>query len=530
MLKHSKNIFQLCRHTLRSSYTAFAASNSTASMAATTTAPNNFYRPPRAPCQQPSLSPFEDDLSIPGLSTAPNSPIHKNPKITDLKDYSDSLAPPSHDFNEIHSATPLGRIITEPPHPTLFPSESIVNHNISMPTGTSIAVDKNPAVATSIPVPAPTSEELGSAEETFEKSNNLDDFPVTLEFACSGKPYHYPKPSSTPESSHKYFENIINSLPKRVEYDLKLTYLDKQDHQAFNSLSVNDTLVSMGCGEDSAIGTHQLLGLADGVSGWTDMSGGHASLWSRLILHHILDQYVSDKSLALPPSEASDEGGPNLKRVLDKAFESAKANISELHEIGSSTLVLARLRPDLKLDILSIGDSSIYIIRDGTEIVFTNNKTESAQTPDVAESEIATDNNTTTDTKSTASTITEAGSKHDLEDEKTMKEFVNCPQQVGTNTTVVPSSYAQLYQVTVEPNDVIMLCSDGISDNLWQNEITEVIAHDNLDLQKKADMLVQNANDKAVDNFAVCPYQLRSPRSTGGKSDDMTVLLATVKV
>ncbi|KAF5097457.1 hypothetical protein D0Z00_002394 [Geotrichum galactomycetum] len=529
MLKHSKNILKLCRHTLRSGYTAFAASNSTASMAATTTASNTFYRPPRAPYQQPSLSPFEDDLSIPGLSTAPSSPIHKNPKITDLKDYSDSLATPLHDFNEIHSATPLGRIITEPHHPTLFPSESIANHNISIPTGTSIVVDETPAVATNNPVPAPTSEELGSAEETFEKSENLDDFPVTLEFACSGQPYHYPRPSSTPESTHKYFENIIQSLPKRVEHDLKLTYLDEQDYQAFNSLSVNDTLVSMGCGEDSLIGTHQLLGLADGVSGWTDMSGGHASLWSRLILHHILDHYVSDKSLALPPLAGSDEGGPCLKRILDKAFESTKSDISELHETGSSTLVLARLRPDLKLDILCIGDSSIYIIRDGTEIVFTNNKTETPTTAHVAAPAVVTDN-TTTDTELTASTTTEAESKHDLDDEELIKEVVNCPQQVGTNTTVAPSSYAQLYQVTVEPNDVIMLCSDGISDNLWQNEITEVIAQEHLDLKQKADMLVHNANDKAFDNFAVCPYQLRSPRSTGGKTDDMTVLLATVKV
>lgn len=525
MLKHSNNILQLCRHTLRNSYTALAARNSTASMAATTTATNTFYRPPRAPVQHSSLSPFENDLVIPGLNKSRNSPIHKNPNLTDLKDYSDSLSPPLHDFNEIHSATPLGRIITEPHHPTLFPSETSVNSNISIPTGTSISVNED-AVTTH--VPTSTLENFSSAEETFEKSENLDDFPVSLDFVCSGQPYHYPASSSTPQNEQKYFQNIIQSLPKRVEHDLKLTYLDKQDYQAFNSLSVNDTLVSMGCGEDSVIGTHQLLGLADGVSGWTDLSGGHASLWSRLILHHILDQYVSDNCLAIPPSAAFDEGGPCLKRILDKAFEATISNISKLHETGSSTLILARLRHDLKMDILCIGDSSIYIIRDGTEIVFTNNKTEAAKaTPVAADTTIPT---VSTDININTPAFTADAESHSNEDVCYPEEIVNCPQQIGTNTKVAPSTYAQIYQVTVEPNDVIMLCSDGISDNLWENDITKIISREDIDLKQKADMLVYNANDKAFDNFAVCPYQLRSPRSTGGKADDMTVLLATVKV
>lgn len=329
-------------------------------------------------------------------------------------------------FQEVHSSSPLGRIVTEIPLPQMFP----------------------------------------------------DDVPK-FNYVCAGIPFHYPSPEIK-ISSHEYHNTVANSLPKR------LGTVNNVGEQVHNVIKVSGNLLSMGCGEDSAIGTSQFLGLADGVSGWNDSANGHASLWSRLILHRCLDHYLARRTSELVPESTT------LLSILDSAHQDALNKISKLDETGSSTLMLARIRPEaMVLDVLSIGDSSIYVVRDG-QIIFTNSDVESEQSK--------------------------------------QRGIINCPGQIGTNSDQPASRSAQIYSVPIKTGDIVMLCSDGISDNLWQADIVDGLKNEKLDLQSRADKLVHEANDKAFDNFAVCPYQLNSSTSTGGKTDDMTVLVAQIEV
>lgn len=84
----------------------------------------------------------------------------------------------------------------------------------------------------------------------------------------------------------------------------------------------------------------------------------------------------------------------------------------------------------------------------------------------------------------------------------------------------------------VQPGDVVLMCSDGVADNLFIGEITEQLfeAYDKGGVQAAADSLVALAVDRSFDNFAVCPYQLSASSfsSGGGKSDDISVVVAEI--
>lgn len=326
-------------------------------------------------------------------------------------------------------------------------------------------------------------------------------------FACSGHVYHYPS-----EHHINSRDTIISTLPtdlfKGVGANLPLSInngsttsvvmkrtaegsestpsplINEYGVEAFDKLKIGD-MISMACGEDSVLGSTQLLGLADGVSGWCELTGGHAALWSRLILHRVLSHYVQHYN-----SETREGPVPELKEILDSAFVDAKEILDLKKETGSSTLILASLNASQDtLQVVNIGDSSIYVIRDG-EIVFT--------------------------------------ATHESTPEK------NCPHQIGTNSTEIPSSFASVYTIPVQEDDLILMCSDGVSDNLWENEITDILDkqyysnNSETDLKTVTNALVNEAIGRSFDNFAVCPYQLKSSSSSGGKTDDISVLLAKV--
>ena len=349
---------------------------------------------------------------------------------------------------------------------------------------------------------------------------------MEFNFACGGYAYH--------TSKNPARETLISSLPKELftgpaaQLPLSVnngssTLIMKRNAEgealinectveAFDKLEVGD-VTSMACGEDSVVASTQLLGLADGVSGWSHRKGGHAALWSRLILHRTLSHFVTNYNahhssvngedpISLPPlsaqstpktSELQSTGSIDVTKALDDAFVDTKVILNRQEETGSSTLILASLNEaENSLEVLNIGDSSIWVFRDG-EVVFTVNH--------AAKSE-------------------------------------NCPRQLGTNSKEVPSTIVSPFSIPIQPNDLILMCSDGVSDNLWINEIRDLLkekydkANGVGSLQAAADAIVMNATDRSFDNFAVCPYQLNASQysSCGGKTDDISVLLAEVNI
>ncbi|OCL27930.1 serine/threonine protein phosphatase [Orenia metallireducens] len=65
---------------------------------------------------------------------------------------------------------------------------------------------------------------------------------------------------------------------------------------------------------------------------------------------------------------------------------------------------------------------------------------------------------------------------------------------------------ADLFELDLESNDLILLCSDGLTNMLSDDKISEVLS-ENLDLQKKADKMALLANQQGgYDNITVVIY------------------------
>lgn len=314
-------------------------------------------------------------------------------------------------------------------------------------------------------------------------------------------------------------QNIGQELQaKKCVYDVPVEAYDKIELRHVTSL---------GCGEDSAVGSSQLLALADGVSGWNTYVRGHAALWSRLFMHRTLSNFVNLFNSSTPVSLAALENGKEgsegenkdgngvtkvetnktISHAIGKAFYETREILKDLDEAGSSTIVAAALDTvSQTAHFVSVGDSSVWVFRD-REVIFT----------------------------------IEHGTKK------------GSPKQVGTHSTEIPSDIENPVSLEVLPGDVVLMCSDGLADNLFIGEITEQLfeAYDSVGgtgvgteadsvdgdenvtlqaVQAAADALVALAVDRSFDNFAICPYQLSSPffSAGGGKSDDISVVVAEV--
>jgi serine/threonine protein phosphatase PrpC len=241
-------------------------------------------------------------------------------------------------------------------------------------------------------------------------------------------------------------------------------------------------------GDDAMIVSPNLLGVADGVSGW---SGAHADsgLFARSFLENI------SKSFA----ELSHENADDLTRIseddlsvrLDECYRESLKVMEREEFKGSSTLLVAMII-DSELKILNIGDSRIFIIREG-EIVATNKE-----------------------------------------------QYISslCPEQVGTTDKVkLPSQVVQYTDFHLQENDLLLLCSDGLTDNLYDDEILRFVNgklnSDHSNLGEVCHQLMIKAKCVAFDNYCVCPYvekvnDIGNNFITGGKLDDISVCLAKV--
>lgn len=365
---------------------------------------------------------------------------------------------------------------------------------------------------------------------------------LNFNFAVGGYAYHTSKnpsrkiimdslPSSLFSRSNINIHALDNGTPisiSRGEHDPgnpeNLASIDEIPIESFDKIEMKaSNVTSMGCGEDSVVASPNLLCLADGVSGWNLKTGGHAALWSRLILHRSLSNYVDmfnsnkDRDIALAKENSSIDsgtiGGNNkntsnqlnlyISQALDKAFYETKAILQKQQESGSSTIILTALDSVKKqLHIISVGDSSIWVIRDG-KVIYTVDHGVKANCPKQLGTQIQVPN---------------ASENKDSQSQKT-----NLIELLGLDPP---------YTLDIEEGDFIVMSSDGLSDNLFISEITETLqkGYEENGVQGAADSLVYQAYDRSFDSFAVCPYQLNaSPFSTGGgKTDDISVIVAEV--
>ncbi|KAF9277183.1 hypothetical protein BGZ68_009474, partial [Mortierella alpina] len=188
--------------------------------------------------------------------------------------------------------------------------------------------------------------------------------------------------------------------------------------------------LSVQVGEDSYFKRHDALGVADGVGGWSGttgkvITGANPALYSRKLMHYAfleLEKYDNIEEEAF-----YDYFNVNPVQILQKSYEQSARDAKQEGLIGSSTACLAILRDD-ELRIANLGDCGVSIIR-RNEFIF---RTEEQQ------------------------------------------HSFNYPYQLGTGSTDSPTD-AQVFTVKVESGDIVVMGTDGIFDNLFDEDILEEV-------------------------------------------------------
>ncbi|KAM0173445.1 hypothetical protein ACHAPC_010421 [Botrytis cinerea] len=193
-------------------------------------------------------------------------------------------------------------------------------------------------------------------------------------------------------------------------------------------------------GDDAVYCSDYFIGANDGVGAWSTREGGHAGLWSRLILHFWAVEVEND---ARRPRPAGKYFEPNPVDYLQKAYEQtiqATANPNKWQ--GTTTATGAQLHYKLDetdltapatplLYVTNIGDSQVLVIRP----------------------------------------------KQEERVWKTTEQWhwFDCPRQLGTNSPDTPANNAVMDKVEIAEDDVVLAMSDGVIDNLWEHEIIESV-------------------------------------------------------
>ncbi|KAI9698404.1 MAG: hypothetical protein M1836_003984 [Candelina mexicana] len=242
-------------------------------------------------------------------------------------------------------------------------------------------------------------------------------------------------------------------------------------------------------GDDAILVAENFVGTNDGVGAWATKPKGHAALWSRLILHFWALEAERDSSVSDYP-ESSPE--PNPVEYLQRAYERTISATSSPNELLGTTTACAALlhhsaidTPDPVLYITNLGDSKVLVLRPrDQDIIY-----------------------------------------------RTAEQWhwYDCPRQLGTNSPDTPRENAVMDKVEVQEDDVVLAMSDGVTDNLWEHEVLQIVV-DSIrkwesgeggeglggrnggaggGMQFVAAELMQAARTVAEDPFAESPYMER---------------------
>lgn len=223
---------------------------------------------------------------------------------------------------------------------------------------------------------------------------------------------------------------------------------------------------------EDCIATRSDLGLAVLADGM----GGHQAgeVASRMAVD-LISEYLAN----LPREAGAPRGVRGKRQALEQAIQKANAAIHEAaqnrpdYKGMGSTVVVAIFTGD-RLCIGHVGDSRLYRLRAGGLEQLTKDHSVVQElinrglfTPEEARQSLA-------------------------------KNLVT--RALGVDATIE----AETTDAAVQPNDVYLLCSDGLTDVLSDEQIAEVLRGDSADLDAAARRLVDRANDGGgPDNVSV---------------------------
>lgn len=206
---------------------------------------------------------------------------------------------------------------------------------------------------------------------------------------------------------------------------------------------------------------------------------------------------------------AADAGDEDVGSILKRGYESVESP-------GSSTACVLCLSDDF-LRVANLGDSGFMLLR-REESKFDSGDRRSM--PGVQW------------------TVTAASTEQ-------LHSF-NCPVQLGTSSSDT-AECADIAEIRVERGDVALSCTDGLLDNVWENEIADLCAEafresdacsgDDASMLREAaetfcKMLLEKASTNANDQIKRSPFEANAKRwgfrYRGGKMDDITAIVSVV--
>lgn len=345
-----------------------------------------------------------------------------------------------------------------------------------------------------------------------------------------------PIPTETPVNrspSPFYFEAGYAGWPKRPSRPFPPPFFSPPSGSFSDPLSthhraqdrrpkVNGQMIrGVTVGDDALLASASLVGVNDGVGAWGQKERGCAPLWSRLIMHFWAVAAEGDEY-------GGGRGEPNPVEYLDSAYKATKEALSGSNEwLGTTTACSALLHytsngtPRPIVLVTQLGDCKCLVVRPTAE-----------------------------------------GAEHRSEIIFATKEqwhYFDCPRQLGTNSPDEPLVNAVLSKVEIQEDDIVLAMSDGVTDNLWEEEIADT-AVDSLkswqesagsgDRERSYDVeeeggdggklaqgmrhvaqeIVLAARKIAEDPFAASPFMERGVDEglaiEGGKLDDISVVAA----
>ncbi|KAG0489648.1 hypothetical protein HPP92_006511 [Vanilla planifolia] len=220
-----------------------------------------------------------------------------------------------------------------------------------------------------------------------------------------------------------------------------------------------------------------VIAVADGVSGWAER-GVNPALFSR--------ELMANASNLLMYEEVNSD--PQI--LLMKAHAATSS-------IGSATVIVGMLENNGVLNVASVGDCGLRLIRRGRLIFYTRQQ----------------------------------------------EHYFNCPYQLSSEQPTQTHHDAMVCSVNLQVGDTIVMGSDGLFDNVYDHEIANIIS-DLTDVTKAAKDIANLAQVHSTDVNFDSPYssearnrgydvplwrKVLGHKLTGGKPDDITVIVGHVQ-
>ncbi|CCH58119.1 hypothetical protein TBLA_0A03190 [Henningerozyma blattae CBS 6284] len=301
---------------------------------------------------------------------------------------------------------------------------------------------------------------------------------------------HHHQLQDTPNNTFSYNTSVAYQPKDREDQIYKKLIASKKSPTGEDNLFIN-------C---SSLNDEVFAAVADGVGGWAEY-GFDSSAISRELCENL--NVFSNSFFQLQTTNAVTKAP---KELLDLAYLKTKKD--GIVEIGSTTALVAHLDPKGCLQIANLGDSWCGVFRDNKLIFQTENQLLGFNTP------------------FQLSIIPDS--------------FLKARNQNKNSYIQNLPSDADEYSFQLKPNDIVILATDGVTDNIATGDI-ELYLKDNYDNKQLNNKELQDLTSKLVQNIVKISKDENFPSvfaqeytnytgvpCKGGKQDDITMILIRV--